>query len=53
MTARIGERERYLWGNRTHGLRATYVDGCRCALCREANRAYHLRYRNRFKLQAA
>ena len=25
---------------RTHGLRATYVDGCRCDDCRQANRDY-------------
>lgn len=26
---------------RTHGLRATYVAGCRCDKCREASRAYN------------
>lgn len=26
--------------NRTHGLRATYNDGCRCEPCRDADRAY-------------
>lgn len=26
---------------RTHGLRATYVAGCRCDQCREASRAYN------------
>lgn len=30
---------------RTHGLRATYVDGCRCDDCRSANRDYHAQRR--------
>jgi hypothetical protein len=25
---------------RTHGLRSTYVNGCRCDACREANTIY-------------
>ena len=28
-----------------HGDRATYIGGCRCGDCREANAAYQRRYR--------
>ena len=32
---------------RTHGLRSTYVHGCRCDACREAERVYKAHYRSR------
>lgn len=32
---------------RTHGVRATYVAGCRCDLCTKANRLYHRRLKSR------
>lgn len=32
---------------RTHGLRSTYVDGCRCHACTWANRVYFGAYRAR------
>lgn len=30
---------------RTHGIRGTYHDGCRCGPCREAERLYRARLR--------
>jgi hypothetical protein len=30
----------------THGMRSTYVAGCRCAPCTRANTAYHRQRRN-------
>jgi hypothetical protein len=32
---------------RTHGIRATYVNGCRCPECRQAERDYRRAYRAR------
>ena len=32
---------------RTHGRRSTYVHGCRCDACREAERVYRRDYRAR------
>jgi hypothetical protein len=32
---------------RTHGLRSTYVDGCRCDECRKAERDYRRALRKR------
>ena len=31
--------------SRTHGLRSTYVDGCCCDQCRDAEAEYSRRYR--------
>jgi hypothetical protein len=31
---------------RTHGIRATYTGGCRCAPCTEAQRAWHEEFRH-------
>ena len=30
---------------KTHGIRATYIKGCRCRRCRKANNAYMAKYR--------
>lgn len=32
---------------REHGDYASYVAGCRCSACKEANRLYHVGYRRR------
>ncbi len=37
---RAKDRAPFIGPNRTHGLRATYQDGCRCEACREASRNY-------------
>ena len=37
---------------RTHGIRSTYVHGCRCDACREAEREYRRTYRARRSVAA-
>lgn len=34
---------------RTHGIRATYVDGCRCGPCTDAERDYWHKRRERMR----
>lgn len=38
---------------RTHGLRSTYVWGCRCDWCREAERTYRRQYRTNLRGSAS
>ena len=39
--------------NRTHGLTATYQDGCRCRLCRDAKAEYMRQFRAKRRSEVA
>lgn len=45
-TAGVDQR----FANWTHGTRSTYVEGCRCDPCTDADSAYSARYKRRRRL---